>query len=180
MCVMNHCDNFEEKIDLISFKDLKVGQFAEGAGAVQGQRENSKHTRSRFHRKGERVMKNILHISLNDPRPSWEYKTRSRYIVKPELVQELDIHQVTRSLPGFQTLELPREHVSLAHFRWFITFVCIVCRIIYSCPRNWEKGKVFPGLDEEHKEDQNLIQNITPRLLDRVDKVILATTHAYG
>ena len=124
-------------------------------------------------------MENILHISLNDPRPSWEYKTRSRYIVKPELVQELDIHQVTRSVPGFQTLELPREHVSLAHFRWYITFVCIVWRLIYSCPRNWEKGKVFPGLDEEHKEDQNLIQNITPRLLDRVDKVILATTHAH-
>ena len=66
-------------------------------------------------------MKNILHISINDPRPSWEYKTRSRYIVRPELVEELDIHQVTRSVPGFQTLELPREHVSLAHFRWFIT-----------------------------------------------------------
>ena len=97
-----------------------------------------------------------------------------------ELVQELDIHQVTRSVPGFQTLELPREHVSLAHFRWFITFVCIVCRLIHSCPRNWEKGKVFPGLDEEHEEDQNLFQNITPRLLDRVDKVIMATTHAYG
>ena len=72
-------------------------------------------------------MKNILHISINDPRPSWEYKTRSRYIVKPELVQELDIHQVTRSVPGFQTLELPREHVSLAHFRWYITFVFLVC-----------------------------------------------------
>ena len=50
-------------------------------------------------------------------RPQWEYKYRSRYIVKPHLVEELAIHYVARSVPGFRTLELSRDQIALAHFR---------------------------------------------------------------
>ena len=50
-------------------------------------------------------------------RPQWEYKYRSRYIVKPLLVEELAIHYVARSAPGFRTLELSRDQIALAHFR---------------------------------------------------------------
>ena len=51
-------------------------------------------------------------------------------------------------------MELPRDRVTLAHFRT-------------------EVGRgTFPGLAEEQEEDLNLVRGLTPKLLDRVNKVI--------
>ena len=69
---------------------------------------------------------------------------------------QVDIHNVVRSAPGFKTMELPRDQVSLAHFRTL---------------QNGQE--TFPGLVQEQEEDLNLIRGLTPKILDRVNKVIL-------
>ena len=69
---------------------------------------------------------------------------------------QVDIHNVVRSAPGFKTMELPRDQVALAHFRTL---------------QNGQE--TFPGLVQEQEEDLNLIRGLTPKILDRVNKVIL-------
>ena len=49
-------------------------------------------------------------------------------------------------------MELPRDRVALAHFR--------------------TDGGTLPGLAEEQEEDVKLVRGLTPKLLDRVNKVI--------
>jgi len=105
--------------------------------------------------KGRERIPNIREATFTqrEKRPGWEYKTRSRYIVKPSFVHEVDIHNVVRSVPGFKTMELSRDHVALAHFRL------------------QGARESFPGLAEEQEEDLNLVRGWTPNLLDRVSKV---------
>ena len=158
----------------------------------------------------------MLIISLY--RPGWEYKTRSRYIVKPSLVHEVDIHNlvstlsslfpklyfdkflgrnqpsflhcgfskidfhifqvdihnVVRSVPGFKTMELSRDHVALAHFRFehLSQKYLSTSQMIISHFRLQGERESFPGLAEEQEEDLNLVRGWTPNLLDRVNKVL--------
>ena len=83
--------------------------------------------------------------------------------MKPSLVHEVDIHYVVRSAPGFKTVVLSRDHVALAHFR---------------TPQSGKE--LFRGLSNEQEEDLSLVRALTPKLLDRVDKVsilFLLTQH---
>ena len=72
---------------------------------------------------------------------------------------QVDIHNVVRSAPGFKTMELPRDQVALAHFRTL---------------QNGQE--TFPGLVQEQEEDLNLIRGLTPKILDRVNKVIFQSS----
>ena len=86
------------------------------------------------------------------PRP-WGWR-RQRPLSLQDIFQ-VDIHNVVRSAPGFKTMELPRDQVALAHFRTL---------------QNGQE--TFPGLVQEQEEDLNLIRGLTPKILDRVNKVI--------
>merc|ERR1712012_1295254 len=105
--------------------------------------------------KGVQKIPNIREAILieRETRPQWEYKYRSRYIVKPHLVEELAIHYVAHSVPGFRTLELSRDQIALAHFR--------------SAKRS-ELDHL--GVLDEHEVDLNLAHHYTPRLLERVNQ----------
>jgi len=106
--------------------------------------------------KGVQKIPNIREAILieRETRPQWEYKYRSRYIVKPHLVEELAIHYVARSVPGFRTLELSRDQIALAHFR---------------TAKRSELDRL--GVLDEHEVDLNLAHHYTPRLLERVNQV---------
>jgi hypothetical protein len=84
-------------------------------------------------------------------RHDWPYRTRSRYVVKPELVEELDIHYVIKSRAGLETRVVEREVAELAHFR---------------------VAETIDNLEgEEAAEDAWLVEHLLPGLVARVEAV---------
>ena len=92
---------------------------------------------------------------LQDTR-TWRYGERSKFIVKPGLVEQLAVHRVQKSVPGYQVAVVDSKLAELHHYRNFVS-----------------KNKKRAGKDEykklHHVEDTEVVTRFVMQLVNRVE-----------
>ena len=87
---------------------------------------------------------------------TWRYGERSKFIVKPRLVEQLAVHRKQKSVAGYQVAVVDSNVAELHHYRNFVS-----------------KNKKRGGKDEykklSHVEDTVMVTRFVRQLITRVE-----------